>query len=197
MPQTRAASSRSSGREAAPGGAHARGLSTATTRGENGRSHATTPAGSRRRAEPARLRSPTTATSKPLRAPPTSTPAHTALRRAVEEVERERLHRVAEPDAAGLLHLAVDAEVDLALGVLAPVGLDQAQRVEVAVAGGRVAGRDRAAGDGAAQRDERRADAHAPADPRVLLVRLAAGEVDQHAEAPAVDLAGAGPAREL
>src|SRR5919199_3310147 len=192
MPQIRAASSRSSGREAAPGGAHVRGLSTATTRGANGRSHETTSAGSRSRVRPARPRASRTATSKPLRAPPTSTPAHTRLRAAVE------LDRVADANAARLAHLAEDPEVDLArVRVPAAVGADQAQRVEVAVAGGGVARGDRAAGDEAAQGDEGLADAHVPADPRLLLVRLAAGHVHQHPEAPAVHLVHSGPAGEL
>ena len=55
------------------------------------------------------------------------------------------------------------------------------------LAGVRVLRRDRAARDLLVQADDGLADAHAPTEPRVLLVRLAAGDADQHPEPALVD----------
>jgi len=97
-------------------------------------------------------------------------------------------HSVADADTARSRHLAVDAEVDLARpGVLAPVVLDRAQRVEVACARVRGLSRDRAAADMAVDANARLADLHLATDPRVFLVRLGSAHRDQHPEAPRVD----------
>src|SRR5919109_178368 len=106
--------------------------------------------------------------------------------------------RIAEPDPSRLRDLAVDAEVDLRPLPRAAVGLDLAQRVEVADAGLRVLGRDRAARDLLAEQDDGLADLDAAAEPLVLLVRADAADPDQHPEAPLVDaLVAAGAAAEL
>jgi hypothetical protein len=75
MPQTARASSRSHGRKVWPGGASPRGESIATAR--TGGSTRTTSADVSHRVSHMTLSRVTTATWKPLRRPPTSTPAHT------------------------------------------------------------------------------------------------------------------------
>ena len=111
---------------------------------------------------------------------------------------RKRFDRVADAHAARRVDLAEDAEVDVLAVVVAraAIRLDLAQRVEVGNAGVRVLRRDRAASDLLVQADHRLADAHAPAEPRVLLVRLAAGDADQHAETTRVDAVRAHLSRE-
>src|SRR5438034_1427735 len=76
MPHTRRASSRSHPREASPSRAGAQGASTATSRGSKAVSQAAVSRASRRRAIARTPRRSITAASKPLRGPPTSTPAH-------------------------------------------------------------------------------------------------------------------------
>jgi hypothetical protein len=75
MPQTARASSRSSAREEAPGGAQVRGLSMATTAGARSTTQATAVATSASRRGPATTSDPRTAQPwNPLRRPPTSMP---------------------------------------------------------------------------------------------------------------------------
>src|SRR5262249_14429993 len=99
--------------------------------------------------------------------------------------------RVPDRDAPGLDHLAVDAERQMPLPLLVrglgPARVERAQRAEVGEAAVGVLGRDRAAADVAADVDERRADADVVPHPLALLVRSAAVELEEHAEAPAVD----------
>src|SRR5919109_3797882 len=99
----------------------------------------------------------------------------------------KRFDRIAEAHPPRFRDLAVDAEVDLRPLPRAAVGLDLAQRVEVADAGLRVLGRDRAARDLLAEQDDGLADLDAAAEPLVLLVRADAADPDQHPEAPRVD----------
>ena len=100
----------------------------------------------------------------------------------------ERPYGVADADPAGEDDLAVDAEVDLARsGILAPVVLDRAQRVEVADPRDRGLRRDRAAADVAVHPHARLAELHLTADPRVLLVRAPSADRDEHPEPPRVD----------
>ena len=98
----------------------------------------------------------------------------------------------------GSLDRAVDAEVDVLALAQAPVGLDLPERVEVAHAGVRAARRRRAARHRAADAHEGLAETKQTTVPRVFLVRLAAVEVDEHAEAAPVErLVAAGAAAQL
>src|SRR5438270_10639492 len=103
--------------------------------------------------------------------------------RLLDEVER-----VADANTAGLIDLRVDAEVDLALARVAAVILDQLQRVEVTLAGVRVARGHGAAFDRTADPQHSVAYAYEAGIPLVLLVRAAAIDREQHAKASGVDL---------
>src|SRR5581483_11671027 len=98
----------------------------------------------------------------------------------------ERLDRVADADAAGVLDVEVDAEVELAALAQAAVAPDPRERVQRAEPRVGIVRRDRAAPHGPADADDRLADAHAR--PAVLLVRARAVDLEQHPEAPRVDL---------
>ena len=98
---------------------------------------------------------------------------------------------VAETDAARPLDLAVHAEVDVLAVAQPAVGDDRSERVEVAGARVGILGRDRAARDLLADEQDRLAELDPAADPGVLLVRLAAGELDEHPEPAPVDRAAA------
>ena len=89
----------------------------------------------------------------------------------------------------GLLDGRVDAEVDRLAVADAAVALDQPQRVEVALARFRVARRHGAARHRPADAENRLADPQPAAVPGVLLVLVAAVEVEEHAEPPRVDAA--------
>ena len=79
----------------------------------------------------------------------------------------------------------------------AAVADERPERVEVALAGVRVLGRDRAARVRLGDRDRRATDLDRAADPGVLLVGRRALELDQHPEPAAVDRRDAELAREL
>src|SRR6266511_1844081 len=97
--------------------------------------------------------------------------------------------------------LAVDAERDVLLAGRVPrhraIAVDRSQRVEVGNAGLRILGGDRTAADIAAQLDDGVADLDAPFQPPVLLVRLAALDLEEHPEAASVDVVAAGLPGEL
>ena len=115
------------------------------------------------------------------------------VRVAITSPSFDQFDRVADADVPRLLDGAVDAEVDVLTLSKAAVPLDHAERVEVPLAGVRVARRRRAAGTGPPTRTSGLADAQEPSVPLVLLVGAAAAEADEHAEAPVVD--GLLPAR--
>ena len=104
------------------------------------------------------------------------------------------MHRIADADAPGDGHVAVDAERQRLGHALPPVAGEELERVEVGDAVVRVARGHDAAADVAVQRDDHRiADRNAVSEPRVLLVRLDPVDLEQHPEAAPVDrLVGSG-----
>src|SRR6185312_4754707 len=98
-----------------------------------------------------------------------------------------RADRVADADAAGLHDLAVDAERQRLGVAVAPVAGERAEGVEVRGPGVGIALRDDAAADVSQRPHHGGADPHRVADPAVLLVRADAVDLEQHAEAAAVD----------
>ena len=108
----------------------------------------------------------------------------------VEEARLDDHDGIANRHASRLHDLAEDAERDVPLARLvlgeAAVGRDRPERVEVRRAGLRVLGRDRAAADVPADPDHGLADPEVLLDPAVLLVWLAAVELEEHPEAATV-----------
>ena len=96
---------------------------------------------------------------------------------------------LAESDSARPLDLAVHAEIDVFAVAQPAVGNDRSQGVEVARARVGILGRDRAARNLLADEHDGLAELDATPDPAVLLVRLAAGELDEHPEPAPVDRA--------
>src|SRR6185436_46944 len=104
---------------------------------------------------------------------------------------RTLLDAVAEGDCSGLEDLAVYPERQMLVAGRVrrdlAIGADRPERVEVRLARFRVLCRNRATADVAAQAHEGRADADVSLDPAVLLMRLAAVQLEQHPEPPPVD----------
>ena len=117
----------------------------------------------------------------------------------VSPESREGFDGVAHRDLTRHDDVRVDAELELLLGVDAPVVSDELERREVAEAGGRVERRHDASGDRLVDADHRAADADPPPRPRVLLVRRRdALDLDRHPEPARVERALVlTPAREL
>src|SRR6266550_4577859 len=113
------------------------------------------------------------------------------LGRLVERDQLNDLDCIANCHAAGFGDLPVDAEGDVSLALLvlgeAAVGRDRLQRVEVRFTALGILGRDRTAADVPADPDQSLADPDVLLDPAVLLVRLAAVELEEHPEAATVD----------
>src|SRR5205823_8782034 len=83
----------------------------------------------------------------------------------------------------------VDAEEDRPVALsLPPVAPDQAEGVEIDLPRVGVSRRDRTAFDRAAHAHDRLTDREQLPFPGVLLMRLAAAELEQHPEAPRIDL---------
>src|SRR4051794_8467081 len=93
---------------------------------------------------------------------------------------------VTDSDPPRPLDPRVDAEGDLAVHVEAAVALDEPGRVEAGAPVPGVPRLHRAAPPGPAAAQPRPPPLEPPVLPRVLLVRLAAVEVEEHPEAPRV-----------
>src|SRR5512146_3171224 len=123
------------------------------------------------------------------------------LRGLLQAFRANHLDRVAESDPAGLENFAGDAEGDVPVAVLvrreAAVGGDRPKRVEIGHPGLRILRRDCTAADVAAEANDGGPDPHAVLDPAILLVRLAAVELEEHSEAPPVHRSTAGVPGEL
>src|SRR5262245_13870826 len=96
-----------------------------------------------------------------------------------------RLDWIADTDAAGPRYLRPDTEGQrFGCGQPTAVGLQRAQRVEIAETGCGVMRRDGATAHVPLRLHRRRADPNAAAEPRVLLVRGHTLDSEKHAEAP-------------
>src|SRR5262249_31964189 len=94
---------------------------------------------------------------------------------------------IADAYATGLHAAAVHAERKGLREAVASVAAEDAERVEIDGSGFRVPRRGDTATDVTRHRDERLADADGLAEPRVLDMRVEPVDLEQHAEAPAVD----------
>src|SRR6266545_1047202 len=99
----------------------------------------------------------------------------------------EWLDRVADAERPGPDDVAVHTELELLLLRDPAIAPDHGQGGEVPQAGLGVEGRDHAPGDGVAHPDFGIPDADPPSRPRVLLVRRASVDLDEHSEPPSVD----------
>src|SRR5947209_14197860 len=99
-------------------------------------------------------------------------------------------HRISDSDDPGLDHVSVDAEWQRLAGLdSASVVPEDLERGGVDLARLGVAAGDQASSDVPGRPHARLAGSDLPADPGVLRVRVDAVDLDQHPEAPGVDVA--------